>query len=232
MCKEGKKSADQPLLDRLPVRGVMVDFLETTINRFLYGLGFTPQVTLSTFYARLKHHENQRSWLATLIAEGKPEWLTNPNERIFKASLTQEAKFWWGVVCTHLIPIEGDNILGDDRAILVASLMDKLKLCKAAHVPEVVGLDEELLAKKAHNPIQYDENQSRLTFDRGAGVETGPPVTGTSSTPNVAVKDSKAATPTFLVIEDSMPKNEKNPSAAVSTTEFAFNPMNFRRVEK
>ena len=104
----------------------MVDLLETIINRFLHGPGVTPQETSPTFYARLKHHENQWCWLATLIAEEKLEWLTNPNERIFKASLTQEPKFWWGLVCTHLMPTKGDNILGDDRAILVISLMANL----------------------------------------------------------------------------------------------------------
>lgn len=100
MCREGEKAADQPLLDKVPVRGVIVDISEATINRFLHGPNFTPQSTSSTLYARLKHRENQRNWLATLIADGEPEWLTNPSERIFKASLTSEARFWWGIVRT------------------------------------------------------------------------------------------------------------------------------------
>ncbi|PHU09373.1 hypothetical protein BC332_21233 [Capsicum chinense] len=128
MCKEGEKSMDQPLLDKVPVRGMIVDLLETTINRFLRGPEFTPQATSPKFYARLKHRANQWSWLTTLITEGKLEWLNNLNERIFKASLTQEARFWWGVLCTHLMPIEGDNIIGDDRAILVTNFVAKLSL--------------------------------------------------------------------------------------------------------
>lgn len=92
ICKEEEKSAYQPLLDRVPVQGVMVDLSKTTINKFLHGPEFTPQATSPTFYARLKHHANQQSWLATLIAEEKPEWLTNPNERIFKAFLTQKER--------------------------------------------------------------------------------------------------------------------------------------------
>ncbi|PHT44898.1 hypothetical protein CQW23_14056 [Capsicum baccatum] len=106
MCKEGEKSPDQPLLDRVPVQGVMVDFSEMTINRFLHGLGFTPQSTSSTFYAWLKLHKIQQSWLANLIAQGKPKWLTNPNEWIFKDSLNHEAKFW---LCkaTHVLEVVG-----------------------------------------------------------------------------------------------------------------------------
>ncbi|KAF3648307.1 hypothetical protein FXO38_03288 [Capsicum annuum] len=122
----------------------------------------------------------------TLITEEKPKWLTNLNERIFKASPTQEARFWWSVVCTHLMPNEGDNILGDDRAILVTILVAKLnlnfgeiiaeemkiwvsrpkttypfpclimRLCKAANIPVVTGIDIELPTKKNYNPIQYD----------------------------------------------------------------------------
>jgi len=127
MCKEEERSTGQPLLDRVPVWGVMVDLSEATINRFLHGLEFTSQATLPILYARLKYNANQWSWLATLIAKGKPEWLTN-NKRIFKAFLTQETRFWYGVVRTHLMPTKGDNILGDDRAILVVSLVAKLIL--------------------------------------------------------------------------------------------------------
>lgn len=58
MCKEGQKLSDQPLLDKVPVWGVMVDISATTINRFLPGLNFTPQSTSPTFYTWLKHREN------------------------------------------------------------------------------------------------------------------------------------------------------------------------------
>ena len=93
MCKSGETTADQPLLTRVPVRGVNVDISDTTINRFLHGPNFNPQDTNPAFYHRLKSKDDQRPWLATLIAEGDPLWLTRPSEPIYKASLTQEEKF-------------------------------------------------------------------------------------------------------------------------------------------
>ena len=84
---------------------------------------------------------------------------------------------------THLMPTEGNKILGDDRAILVTSLMAKFnlnfgkiiieemkiwvsrpdttypfpflitRLCKATNVPEVVGIGDELPAKETHKSI-------------------------------------------------------------------------------
>ncbi|PHT53298.1 hypothetical protein CQW23_07760 [Capsicum baccatum] len=94
MCKEWKKAADQSLLDKVPVWGVMMDISKATINSFLHGPNFTPQATSPNFYARLKHRKNQQTWLATLIADGEPEWLTNPSKRIFKASLNSKEIFW------------------------------------------------------------------------------------------------------------------------------------------
>lgn len=69
MCKEGQKAADQPLLDKVPVRGVMVDVSKATISMFLHGPNFTPQTSSPTFYTRLKHPKNQQTWLATLIVD-------------------------------------------------------------------------------------------------------------------------------------------------------------------
>ncbi|PHT89784.1 hypothetical protein T459_04897 [Capsicum annuum] len=187
MCREGEKAADQPLLDKVLVQGVMVDISEATINRFLYGPNFTPQATLPTFYVQLNHRENQQNWLDTLIADEQPKWLINSGERIFKASLNSEVRFWWGIVRTWLMPTDGDNIFADDRAILVTSFVANLKLnfgeiiakeiknhvsrsdiaypfpylitrlCRAANVLKIMGLEEELLAKKTHNPIRNEE---------------------------------------------------------------------------
>lgn len=42
MCKNGETTADQPLLTRVPVRGVNIDISDTTINRFLHGPNFIP----------------------------------------------------------------------------------------------------------------------------------------------------------------------------------------------
>lgn len=108
---EGERSVDKSLLDKGMVWGIMVDVFETIINRFLPGPNYTPHANSPTFYARLKHQENQRNCLATLIVDGEPEWLTNPGERIFKASLTVTEKFWWGIIRSGLIPRDGDNTL-------------------------------------------------------------------------------------------------------------------------
>lgn len=86
------------------------------------------------------------------------------------------------------MPTVGDNIIGEDRAVLEASLMSNIllnfreiiadevkiretrtktvhpfpylviRLCEAAHVLEIIGLDQEFLARKTHNPIKLDKN--------------------------------------------------------------------------
>ncbi|PHU03334.1 hypothetical protein BC332_28585 [Capsicum chinense] len=212
ICREGEKAAGQPLLDKVPIRGVMVDVFEATINRFLHGPNFTPRATSPTFYAQLKHRENQRSWLATLIADGEPKWLINLSEKIFKASLNSKARFWWGIVCTWLMPTDGDNILEDHS--------------------NTSRLEEELFSKKTHNPIRNEENQLRLMLDRGVEIPVDPPVTGTISVPNVEVQDSEAAPPISSARVGLVFGIDTNPSVSVPKTEFAFNPMNFRRVAK
>ncbi|PHU07576.1 hypothetical protein BC332_24065 [Capsicum chinense] len=233
MCREGEKIAHQPLLDKVSVWGVMVDVSEETINRFLHGLNFTPQATSTTFYARLKHRKNQQNCLAILIADGESEWLTNLSKRIFKASLTSEVRVWWGILRTWLMPIDGDNILGDDRAILFARFVANLKLnfgeiitkkikirvsrfdiaypipclitrlCRATNVPKIVGLEKELFARKTHNLIQNEENQPRLMLDRDAEIPSDPVVTGTSSSPNAEVSNFEAIPPISAIMIES-----------------------------
>lgn len=126
MCKKGEKAADKPNMNQIPVRSVMVDLSDRTINWFLHGPNFIPPVTSQKFYHRMTDRANQRTWLAQVIADGELEWLHNPSARIFKASLTQEARFWWGVVRYRLMPTVGDNIIGENRAVLVASLLSNL----------------------------------------------------------------------------------------------------------
>lgn len=62
------------------------------------------------------------------MADGEPDWLYNLSARIFKASMTKEERFWWGVVYCRLMPTIEDNIIGEDKAILVASLLSNLPL--------------------------------------------------------------------------------------------------------
>ncbi|PHT66090.1 hypothetical protein T459_30515 [Capsicum annuum] len=184
------------------------------------------------FSAGLKHQENQRKWLVTLIEDEEPEWLNNPAEKITKTSLNSEARFWCVLIWIHLITTEGDIILGDDRAILVASLIDRTpldfgeiiaeeikiqlarpdaaypfsclitRLCEPAHVPEILGIDEEIHAKKTHNPVSKNKIWSGLRLDQDAVGATDPPVTETVSAPDVGVKSTKIippAPPTYLV---------------------------------
>lgn len=37
-------------------------------------------------------------------------------------------------------------------------------------MPKVVGLEEELFAKRTHNPIRNNDNQPRLMLDRGVEI--------------------------------------------------------------
>ncbi|PHT35754.1 hypothetical protein CQW23_23454 [Capsicum baccatum] len=217
MCRSEERVTDYSLLDRVQVRGVRVDVSIRTINRFLHGPNFTPQDTSPSVYARIKNWAKQHPWLANIIAERKPTWVTNPNERIYKSYLTEEAKFWWGVMRIWMMPTDGDNILDEDRAILVAIMEKKLplnfkkiiadeikirmsrtkatypfsyliiKLCRAANVPEIAGVDDDIPARKTQNPIRYDQNQLGLRLDRGTEVAADPPVTDIRSTPNVEV---------------------------------------------
>lgn len=125
------------------------------------------------------------------------------------------------------MPTDGDNILGYDRAILVISTMqqfslnfreiiiDEMKirilrtdtaypfpcliaeLCRAANMPEISGIDNDIPSWKTHNPIWYDENQPGLRLDKGADLAEDPLVTDVGSLPNVEVQDSETAQLTF-----------------------------------
>lgn len=139
-CKEGERISDMPLLEKIIVRGVIMSISDTTINRFLHGPNFNIQDTSPTFNNHLKDWENQRRWLVTHIVDREPIWLTNPNERIYKASLIPEEKFWWGIVRMHLIPTENDNQLEDDRAVLVASLVNGISLDIGEIIAEEINI--------------------------------------------------------------------------------------------
>lgn len=82
MCKEGDRTSDKPLLTKVAIHGVRVDVSDATINRFLHGSAFVPRATSPTFYAGLKHQENQCKWLTTLIANGELKWLNNWQKRL------------------------------------------------------------------------------------------------------------------------------------------------------
>lgn len=45
-----------------------------------------------------------------------------------KDSFSQIAKFWWGIIIFRFIPTAEDNILGDDKAVFVASLISGFSL--------------------------------------------------------------------------------------------------------
>lgn len=115
-------------MNKIQVRGVMVYLSDNTINRFLHGPTFTPPTTSLEFFYTMWEREKQRPWLDKIIAEGEMEWLNNACARIFKDSITQKAIFWWGVIRTRLMPTAGDNIIGNDRAVLVAGLMSNYPL--------------------------------------------------------------------------------------------------------
>lgn len=54
--------------------------------------------------------------------------MINPNAKKTKASPSQVEKFLWGIVRFRLMPITCDNKLGEDKVVLVESLMSRFKL--------------------------------------------------------------------------------------------------------
>lgn len=54
--------------------------------------------------------------------------MNNPSVRITKSTLSLIANFLWGIVRCKLMPTTGDNILGDDRGVLVASFILRFPL--------------------------------------------------------------------------------------------------------
>lgn len=186
------------------MRGVMVDLFDRTINYFLHGPNFIPLVTSQEFYHRMMDKENQFPCLAQVMADGKLEWLHNPSARIFKSLMTQEVRVWWGVVHCRLMPTTGDNIIGEDRAVLVDSLLSNLllylpkiiadkikiwvmrpytgylfpriiiKLFEASLVTIITGLDKEIHAKKTHYPIRFDGSKPMLVLEKGTDLESDP----------------------------------------------------------
>lgn len=77
MCKKGEKDAYKMNMNQILMRGIMVDLSNTTINKFRQGLNIIPPATSQEFYQRMTNWENPWPWLAQVIAEGEPEWLSN-----------------------------------------------------------------------------------------------------------------------------------------------------------
>lgn len=57
--QERRESHGQINMNRIPVRGVMVDLLDCTISRFLHGEEFVPPTTTREFYHRMSDRVNQ-----------------------------------------------------------------------------------------------------------------------------------------------------------------------------
>lgn len=98
ICKKGKRSIDMPNMDRIPVRGIMVDVPDSTINRFLHRADFIPPTTNLDFYSRINDRANQHPWLAQILVEGEHEWVNNQSGRITKIILSHIEKLWQGVL--------------------------------------------------------------------------------------------------------------------------------------
>lgn len=128
MCKKGEKAANKPNMNQISVRSAMVKLSDSTINRFPHSPNFIPPVTSQEFYHKITDRANLRPWLAQVIDEGDPEWLNNPSVQIFKESMTQKKRFWWGMVQSRLMLTAGDKIIGEDKVVLIASLKSNFSL--------------------------------------------------------------------------------------------------------
>ncbi|MCD9645762.1 hypothetical protein HAX54_034947 [Datura stramonium] len=103
------------LQGRIPIWGEMVDISTEPINRMLYGPYFTPLASVAEFEYRMKMRHDQHGWLAYVLMDGQPSWMTNTKEIIVESTLTFAANFWWEVVQFRLFPIGGDNTSAEDR---------------------------------------------------------------------------------------------------------------------
>ncbi|MCD9641317.1 hypothetical protein HAX54_027469 [Datura stramonium] len=135
--------------------------------------------------------KGQKASKLPILIKIQPLWLKNPREKLYKSSLAFTTKFWWAVVKLQLFSIGGDNILGEDRAVLVASLIwgfllnierivtDEMRaratfstslpfpylmnrLCKEAHMPLLTGINVEIVANKKHD---FDKSKDETKHD-------------------------------------------------------------------
>ncbi|MCD9637988.1 hypothetical protein HAX54_021594 [Datura stramonium] len=83
-------------VDSRRVCGLTFDISSITINRLRYRSAFALPVGTTKLDYRMREWYNQRPWLAQVLTD---------------------------VVRLRMFPIGGDNILGEDRAVMVASLM-------------------------------------------------------------------------------------------------------------
>ncbi|MCD7473210.1 hypothetical protein HAX54_014867 [Datura stramonium] len=142
---------------RIPVLGEMVDILEATITRMLYGPNFMTPASTTEFDYRMREWHQQHRWLAQVLTDGQPSWLTNPKERIVKSTLTFVAKFWWAVVRLRLLLTGGDNTLAKDKAVPMTNLMSS---CREALVTTLAGIDVETYATKKYD-LEKSKDESK-----------------------------------------------------------------------
>ncbi|KAH0700870.1 hypothetical protein KY284_015085 [Solanum tuberosum] len=99
-------------LDRITVRGTIVNISEETFNRMLHGPEYTTPTSVGLFEG--KHHvvtsesemedptsrERIMRWISGYIATEREEvaWVPDPHVSITKASLTFPAKVWWSTI--------------------------------------------------------------------------------------------------------------------------------------
>uniref|UniRef100_M1DJL9 Integrase core domain containing protein n=1 Tax=Solanum tuberosum TaxID=4113 RepID=M1DJL9_SOLTU len=143
ITKRSKPLAQDPLTSTM-VRGCPVDISPATIRRFLYGptTGHSWSLNTSEFDYRwdivrsgaFQRNAEQREavllWLARYIAaDGEhAEWVAAPRLGILKATLTFVTKFFWLLVCNRVSPTKADNQVTWDRAVMVAALVEGVKI--------------------------------------------------------------------------------------------------------
>ncbi|MCE3216078.1 hypothetical protein HAX54_004741 [Datura stramonium] len=240
-----------PILTRVQVRGEPIDISSITINRMLYGPEFAPPAKTMKFDYRMRERNNQCLWLAQALMDVQPPRLTNLKGKIYKSTLTLTTKFWWAVVRLQLFPTGEDNVLGEDRVVLIVSLMtgfllntdviieDEMRaretkfsisypfpclvtrLCKEAHVQILVGIDVDMIENKKHD-LEKSKDEIRHN------LQLHKTELACFSTP---LSTSTPSTYSVAAAAQGV-ESTKTSSAALQDSQYAFTPANFAKLVK
>nr|XP_009601228.1 uncharacterized protein LOC104096545 [Nicotiana tomentosiformis] len=149
-----KQARHRAYLSSIKVRGVDVSCSPITINDFYFkdwDRGTTE------FVAKTVQMEDERGWVASVIAQGTLSWIESVN-KIQKKDLTAGGQYWLSFVCTHLQPSKNETDISIEKAILIASIMSGFKAGEE--------VDDQLLYKGKHVSSTEDKDKEEADLQR------------------------------------------------------------------